>query len=383
MKPDDEKEGRMLTTLAQLYELANTIDTYALGHYARVFEAYDHRAERVVAFKVMRAEHLSPDGAPRWEAEAFINEADLLLALADLPSVIDLYDCGYVQSGAAHPQEGEIESCGTDLNAFRTSFYPRIEAGWRPYLSLERLPRAHNLLYVMKQGGARRRLPTEEGLSLALQFGELLYQAHERDIVFMDHKLEHAYWDGETLRVIDWNSSKRVGGPGAPAEQQRINDLHHLCVGILYPAFTGAAPQKGSLRPQPGSQAEVEARYEGISALDFSLEPTLSQGIIHLLESGARKGIPDATRFLAEVQRAANRFGWEFPGQPPSAALIQAREQTRQGLQRLRESHAAARDARELLLSAAALDHINEDIEAELRRLLADIGDFLNHRVIP
>jgi hypothetical protein len=42
-----------------------------------------------------------------------------------------------------------------------------------------------------------------------------------------------------------------------------------------------------------------------------------------------------------------------------------------------------AREARELLLEAAILDDINEDVEAELRRLLSGIGDFLNNRVIP
>jgi hypothetical protein len=51
------------------------------------------------------------------------------------------------------------------------------------------------------------------------------------------------------LRVIDWNSSKRVGGMASQApEQQKIADIHHLCVGILYPIFTGQAPQKGSQR---------------------------------------------------------------------------------------------------------------------------------------
>ncbi|MFP4323810.1 MAG: hypothetical protein ACLFTK_15255 [Anaerolineales bacterium] len=372
-----------MTNLNDVYELANTIDTFALGHYARVYDAYDQRADRPVAFKIMRAEHLSPDGVPQWEAEAFINEADLLLALADLPGVMDMYDCGYIESDAVYPSEGAIDSCGTDLGAFRAAFYPRIEAGWRPYLSLEPLPRADNLLYVMRQGGEGRRLPTEEGLNLALQFGQLLYTAHERDIVYMDHKLEHVYWDGATLRVIDWNSSKRVGIAGQPAEQNKINDLHNLCVGILYPVFTGSAPQKGSLRPQPGSRAEVEARYENINQLDFSNAPTLGRGIVHLLEQGARKEIYTATAFLAEVQRIAVRFGWNFPGQMPSEAVARAREQTRQGLERLRQSHQAAREAREYFLTAAALDHINEDMEAELRRLLAEIGDFLNHRVIP
>jgi hypothetical protein len=237
----------------------------------------------------------------------------------------------------------------------------------------------------MKQSadGLRRRLPTEEGLSLALQFGQLLYRAHERGIVFLDHKLEHVYCDGETLRVIDWNSSKRLNGTGQAADQQRINDLHNLCVGILYPIFTGASPQNGSLRPQPGSQSEVVARYEDIGQLDFGVEPTLSRSLTTLLERGAKKQIDSVTAFLGEVQRIAVRFGWSFAGQNSSEALTTARDHARAGLEKLRDSQEAARIAREHLLEAATLDGINEDMEEELRRLLGKIADYLNTRVIP
>lgn len=374
-----------MTHLNEMYRVGNYIDTYALGHYARVLEALDLRSDRMIALKVMRSEHLSPDGQPRWEAEAFINEADLLHTLADQPTVMKLYDCGYLLASEAYPAEGQIKSFGVDLDAFRAEFYPSLGQGWRPYLSLEYLPRHHNLLYLMKPSaqGQRRRLPTEEGIDLALQFGELLYKAHQRSIVYLDYKLEHLFWDGENLRVIDWNSSKRLIGGGQSVEQQIINDLHNLCVGVLYPIFTGQAPQKGSLRPQPGSQAEVESRYEDVHSLDFHEEPTLSRALKTLLDSGAQKKITTATAFLGEIQRIAVRFGWSFPGQNSPAALSQARDQTQVGLAKLRESQEAARFAREYLIEAATLDGINEEMEDELRRLIGLIGEFLNQRPIP
>jgi len=373
-----------MTELTNQYQIGNFIDTYALGHYARVYDAHHLPTEQQVAFKVMRAQHLSDDGQPQWEAEAFINEADLLADLSDVDAVMNFYDCGYIETTESHPSAGGIFSCGVDLDAFRGAFYEHLGKGWRPYLALEYLPRQHNLLYVMKStSGERRRLPTEEGIDLALQFGQLLYQAHDRNIVFLDHKLEHAYWDGKSLRVIDWNSSKRVGGAGQPADAKKIDDLHNLCVGILYPVFTGAAPQKGDLRPQPGSQSEVESRYEGINQLDFSIEPTLSQSIINLLESGAKKRISTVTGFLGELQRIATRFGWSFAGQSALPALSAARDHSRDALAKLRASHDLAREARELLLEAAILDDINDDMDQELRRLISDIGRFLNNRVIP
>lgn len=366
-----------------IYDIGNLIDTFALGHYARVYEAIDLRNDLSVALKIMRAEHLMPDGQPRWESEAFINEADLLLDLADVPAVMKLYDCGYIESKAAHPSEGEIKSFGLNLDAFRAEFYPSLRNQWRPYLSLELLPRHDNLLYVMKSDEQRRRLPTEEALDLGLQFAMLLYQAHKKNIVYLDHKLEHIYWNGKELRVIDWNSSKRVGGIGQPAESQIINDIHNFCVGTLYSTLTGQAPQKGSLRPQPGSQQEVERRYEDIMQLDFSGSPDLSPALIDLLEAGAKKQIQTATALLAELQRIAVRFGWSFAGQTSAPALAQARESMRQGLEKLRDSQESARLAREYLMDAAILDGINEDMEDELRRLMGQISLFLNHRPIP
>lgn len=57
--------------LVDIYRVDNFIDTFALGHYARVLEAQDRRNGQTVAFKVMRPEHLSADGEPSWEYRAF------------------------------------------------------------------------------------------------------------------------------------------------------------------------------------------------------------------------------------------------------------------------------------------------------------------------
>src|SRR5690606_13854228 len=105
-------------------------------------------------------------------------------------------------------------------------------------------------------------------------------------IVYLDHKLEHVYWDGKLLRVIDLNSSRQLEGAATDAQQYRM-DIHNLCVGILYPIFTGMSPQKTALRPQPGSQQEVEDRYRDVTDLDFGMEPTLSTALQTLLQRGA------------------------------------------------------------------------------------------------
>lgn len=373
------------TALKDLYRIGNTIDTFAPGHYARVLDAERLDTGETVAFKVMRPEHLGADGAPRWEARAFINEADLLVKLSTSKATVRFYDCGYLSASGERPEGGEIASFGTSVAAFRENLYHYIAQSWRPYLALENLPRHNNLFYQMKPNtpNSRRRLPTEEGIDLAMQFAEFLRIAHEQAVVYLDHKLEHVYWDGETLRVIDLNSSQLIQAGTHTLDQSLAQDIHNLCVGILYPVFTGLSPQKGALMPQPASQPEVEQRYSDVNDLDFGVEPTLSQAVQDVLQRGARRDIPNVRTFVAGLERAALRHGWELAGQHTSPALRDARSRMRVGLTELREGQDALRRARESLLEAVILDDINEDMEAELRRLLAQINEALNARPIP
>ncbi len=369
------------TSLTTLYSIGNSVDTFAPGHYARVFEAQDLRNERHCAFKVMRAEHLTRDGQPKWEALAFINEADLLIRMAVAPQVMRLYDCGYVSAEDESPRSGEIISFGLDAESFRQASLIYAGKRWRPYLALEMLPRSENLLYLMKPNtpGMRWRLPTEEGLDLAMQFVDALRTAHKQRIIYLDHKLEHVYWNGESLRIIDWNSSRLVTDSDQVLAGQIQADLHNLCVGILYPIFTGLSPQKGTLMPQPATQTEVDTRYNEINSLDFGSEPTLSEPLQALMQQGARRQLSNADQFLAGLERVSVSYGWQAA--PPE--LREARAQVRAGLHRLRQGQDALREARELLREAAIMEDVNEDMEGELRRLLARINDMLNCRVIP
>ena len=373
-----------MTQLTDLYHIENYIDTFALGHYARVLGAIDQQTGQSVAFKVMRPEHIQTDGDARWEFIAFGNEAEILQALQASPHVVKMRDCGYVATIAEAPADGEIASYGTDVEAFisnRTSFAQR---GWRPYITMDYLPRSENLFYLMKptHPGSRRRLPTEEGITLALQFANVLSLAHSKNIVYLDHKLEHVYWDGVHLSVIDFNSSKQLNG-GTNNRQEYIKDLHNLCVGILYPIFTGMSPQKTALRPQAGGIDVVNRRYEDISELDFLMEPSLSAGLQDLLNRGAAQQIETTLDFTRQLQKVAAQLGRDFPDTYTSPASRQARDNMRKGLKMLREGENLLRDARDLFRDSLVLEGITEDLEDELRRLAKAVNDMLNERVIP
>lgn len=375
----------MQKLLDELYRIDNYNDTFALGHYARVMDALDRRTGHMVAFKVMRPEHLNPGGEVRWEYRAFANEAHLLMKLADSPHVVDLLDCGYVSSSAEHPEEGEIVAFLQDVMGFTEAMDEFAERGWRPYLALQNLPRTRNLLYLMKPNhpNVRWRLPSEEGIALALQFANILRMAHQQYIVYLDHKLEHVYWDGTHLQIIDFNSSRQLDPAENGVERYYGQDIHNLCVGILYPIFTGLSPQKTALRPQPGRVSDVEERYKNITELDFGVEPTLSDGIKELLQAGAAMQIPTVDAFIEGLQVAGAALGWDFPSHYTSPASRDARTQMRAGVTRLRSGQENLREARELFREAAIQEGITGDLEAELRRLVKSVNEMLNHRVIP
>lgn len=370
--------------LNALYRIGNYIDTFALGHYARVLSAEDLRNGQTVAFKVMRPEHLQADGEARWEFRAFASEAEILESLKASPHVVKLRDCGYVSTIVEAPSSGDIESFGTNVADFASQMTTFAQAGWRPYLALEYLPRHLNLFYAMKpaQAGMRRRLPSEEGITLALQFANLLSMAHAQKIVYLDHKLEHVYWDGKTLKIIDFNSSKQLNG-NANHSLEYARDVHNLCVGILYPIFTGMSAQKSSLRPQAGGLDVVEKRYADIDELDFIMEPSLSRELQHLLQRGAGQQIKTVQEFAEQLQEVAALHGRDFPAHFTSPASREARDKLRKGLTLLREGEDAIREARDLFRDALVLDGITEDLEDELRRLSKAINAVLNERVIP
>ncbi len=373
-----------MTQLTELYQLKQFNDNFALGHYARVFDAFDVKHRRKVAFKVLRLEHLEHNGDIRWEYRAFPHEANLLQRLSSVPQVVELYDCGYIDAHEEVPQADTVVTFGKDTDTFEKSLETYAEQGWRPFLVLEHMPRMQNLLYLMKPNrpGARWRLPTEEGLAVAMQFAQTLRQAHQNHIAYMDHKLEHVYWDGAQLHIIDFNSSRSIDSRNEDAQIFR-KDIHNLCVGILYPIFTGMSPLKTALKPQPSGLSDVEARYQDIEMLDFGVEPTLSESLQKLLQRGAALQIETIDEFIAELTQVCHQNGWDFSGHPAESQDRQARDHLRDGLRRLREGQEALRTARDLFRDAAVIDGITPDLEDELRRLVKATNEMLNQRVIP
>lgn len=100
-------------------------------------------------------------------------------------------------------------------------------------------------------------LPLRESLLLAIQICDILQSAHDRNIVYRDHKILHYYWDPGSCGVvmIDWNIAKRQSQGLSDAERQF--DLVQFGARALHHILTGR-PAPGALPLGPNRPDEIE-----------------------------------------------------------------------------------------------------------------------------
>lgn len=371
--------------LDQLYDIGRYIDTKALGFSARVSQATHWATGQDVAFKVLRREHARDDRV--WAQ--FAAEVELLELFRRTGTINHMIDCGYV-SDQSHerPVEGEIASHGRDVDGFRQDMAVRWAHGWRPYIALELLPAEHCLLNLIHsadgEGQPPLRLPTEEGLTLAMQCAKFLAYAHALDVVYWDHKPEHAYWDGQRLRIIDLNVSRRLnadlGAEECAAEKRK--DVRYLILGVLYTAFTGHDFRFQDQAPQasPSAPDALEMRFNGITHLDFGMEDTLLPALPELVNYFVSSSSVDLTAYalLDGLRKAAALIGWEA-GYAASEEARAARDEIQQGLAALRQAQAGIVKAREHFLRARTLNPADRESE----RLYHGASEFYQRRVLP
>ncbi len=386
--------GAQHPDLKSRYTMGFILDMFAEGYSARVLEVKDRaNADEVLAFKVLRWTQDFRDASLRETAQqAIITEADLLTELQDLDSVVRLRGCGFVSSQEEYPSGGKIASVD-DAGELMARSREYLSLGWRPYLTLEKVPLAHSLfmyLFMRPQNhDARvvRRLPTQYALELGIQYARMLTQVHQRGIVYPDAKPEHVYWDSraQKLKVIDWNASWKQSEqqltPLQIAQQRRFDIL--MCAGyVLYPALTGLDPK--TLQPpvaQPSPRAAVEARGHSLSQLELNRDPSLAPHLKEILKRAVdpHSGYESAAEFLADLEACAARLG--RPGGPGPEAPDKVRDawlMARQAMDAVLRAQDELERAKNVLNFAASLNPEDRDI----RRLYTETQRFLDHRIL-
>jgi serine/threonine protein kinase len=252
----------------QLFEPLDTWLPEARGSSARVFSGtLRQRTKRKLslAFKIIRPDQLE------YALPLFIEEIQILTVLRDVPGITPMVECGFIKikDGQALPSDeshtsaeqlsGQVVHFGIEqVQNFLASMNRQLSAGWLPYLALVRRNPEHNLFcYCDASYTHGWFLTLRESLILALQICDILQVAHDRNIVYRDHKILHYYWDVEThgTTIIDWNIAKHQ--PQGLSEAEKQFDLVQFGARGLHHILTGR-PAQGSLPLGPNRPEDIE-----------------------------------------------------------------------------------------------------------------------------
>jgi serine/threonine protein kinase len=262
-------EGKFGPNQAML--LSEPLDTWmpeARGSSARVFAGNlrtPAKQSQSFAFKIMR-----PDQQD-YALPLFIEEIQILTLLRDVPGITPLVECGFIKldDGQVLPSDdshasadqlsGQVVHYGVEqVQNFLASMKRQMSVGWLPYLALVRRNPEHNLLHYCDASYTHGWfLSLRDSLILSLQICDILQFAHDRNIVYRDHKILHYYWDPGThgVTMIDWNIAKRQ--PRGLSDAEKQFDLVQLGARGLHHIFTGR-PAQGSLPLGPNRPEDIE-----------------------------------------------------------------------------------------------------------------------------
>jgi serine/threonine protein kinase len=226
--------------------------------------------QRQAALKLLRLDKAD------YALPLFREEVRVLSAMQDVPGVARLLECGFLRVALDEgrlPPDHDLEAiaalCGDALrigpdcfDRFSGQIESRIEEGWAPYLLIEKRRREDNLLLMcdasLNHGHFQ---PVPDLLFIAIQICDILHAAHQRNVVYRDHKILHYYWQPENngVSIIDWNVA-RYHPEGLSAVdidmdlvQLGARGLHHVLTGRTAP---GALPM-GPTRPEEIEQAAL------------------------------------------------------------------------------------------------------------------------------
>jgi serine/threonine protein kinase len=211
----------------------------------------------------------------------FHEEAQILNLLNGVPGVTPMLECGFIHfekdqklpdETAATSPTGELLRIGADSPAaFQAELAARVQAGWVPYIAIEPQAKKDCLLGFCDAGYTRGRfLPLPELVRMSIQICDLLQIAHDRSIVYRDHKILHYYWIREqnSVWMIDWNVARYHPEGLTEVEKQMdlvqfgARALHHILTGRTAPGALPMGPTRPEEIENAASTYEVQWTYD-------------------------------------------------------------------------------------------------------------------------
>jgi hypothetical protein len=201
--------------------------------------------------------------------DRFVEEVRLLQTLMPTRLINPLLDFGYVtlDRGAINYRKS------ANFKEFESSASEACEKQWFPILVLGRLPMVASIYRMLAipvmNSDVAARPPLIHKLQIARAFLEFLSLSHEKNIYYMDHKLEHTYWINgggvPILAMIDFNSCTRASGD---FDRHAEEDLVNAFAAVLYPLFTGITIDNKLIGPRNVTDSGAVPRLDEGSGLD-------------------------------------------------------------------------------------------------------------------
>lgn len=315
------REGKFGTSQSMV--LVEPLDTWipeARGSSSRVFAGnlYTSSKKRLsLAFKIMRPDQLD------YALPLFIEETQILTMLQDVPGITPIVELGYIKldDGQSLPNDeshrlaehltGDVVHYGAEqAQNFLASMDRQLSGGWLPYLALVRRNHADNLLrYCDASYTHGWFLTLRESLILSLQICDILQFAHDRNIVYRDHKILHYYWDSDThgVAVIDWNIAKHH--PQGLSDAEKQFDLVQFGARGLHHIFTGR-PAQGSLPLGPNRTEDIEkasTRYSVNWTYDDERLPNQLRSVLKQALNQGYTQVRDIRQDLVDIYEQLSR----------------------------------------------------------------------------
>lgn len=296
------------------------------GSSARVFK---HKSRSLkghlnhdTAIKLMRHDKID------YAKPLFLQEINILSELDGHPGLTQMIKTGYLKISpesiwpaeiAPLTKNLEIKASASDLfgeaivfdladtGEMLTEYEQRLQEEWLPFIILER--RWEDNLYLLCDAGYTRgnflkNLSVREVLSIAIQITELLSFAHEKGVVYFDHKLLHYYWNDIRKQVfmIDWNIGRFT--PGETSFESQQFDLLQFSSRALHHLFTGRqAPGSVAVGANKPEEIENSPRHYKAS-YPYDVQKRLNQDEISFLERSLDGGFSSAL----EMKDALNQL---------------------------------------------------------------------------
>lgn len=256
----------------------------------------------------------------------FESEARILDRMKEVPGITPLLGLGFLQlsegewpleiapltktleeTASASQLSGTAELYAPDeVEIFLNLLQQKVEEGELAFFVFPR--RWEDNLFLRcdagyTRGEYRRSFPVELALKAAVQISKILEAAHARNIVYLDHKILHYYWNEPRQQVftLDWNIGRIIDNGNTQEVfafdvlQFSARALHHMLTGRQAP---------GSVKVGPNLVEEIQNapdHYEPIWTYDD--QKRLSQDELDLLSAALQGKYQTAADLLAELER--------------------------------------------------------------------------------